>query len=140
MFLPLLMTMTSLLSCSIEGTNPLEKYQWKKRIIIITGETESETLYNLFLKYPDQLEDRDLMLLFVKPNNSAYYPSSLQHEVVEESIINYFSLEKSKSELLLIGKDGGIKWRKGQLPNPNEIFALIDGMPMRKFEMGRKKN
>lgn len=38
--------------------------------------------------------------------------------------------------ILLVGKDGGVKLRLGQLSVP-EILAAIDSMPMRRQEMGR---
>ena len=39
---------------------------------------------------------------------------------------------------VLIGKDGGVKLRQEELVRPAELFALIDSMPMRKHEMGRR--
>ncbi|MHA4842598.1 DUF4174 domain-containing protein [Flavitalea antarctica] len=41
----------------------------------------------------------------------------------------------SKFNVLLIGKDGGVKATWNRLINTNELFALIDAMPMRKSEM-----
>ncbi len=36
---------------------------------------------------------------------------------------------------LLIGKDGGVKWRETRPADPAELFGLIDTMPMRRAEM-----
>ena len=38
-------------------------------------------------------------------------------------------------QLLLIGKDGGVKLRSAELVATGELFALIDTMPMRRREM-----
>jgi hypothetical protein len=41
-------------------------------------------------------------------------------------------------EVLLVGKDGGVKLRRDRLVSPSGIIALIDTMPMRQEEMRRK--
>ncbi len=40
-------------------------------------------------------------------------------------------------EILLVGKDGGVKLRRTNPVAPSEIIALIDTMPMRQSEMRR---
>ena len=39
------------------------------------------------------------------------------------------------SQVLLIGKDGGVKLRSTEPVSTDELFALIDSMPMRRREM-----
>jgi hypothetical protein len=41
-------------------------------------------------------------------------------------------------EVLLVGKDGGVKLRRDRVVAPSEIAALIDTMPMRRDEMRRR--
>ena len=48
-------------------------------------------------------------------------------------------LEKGLT-VILIGKDGGEKGRWSQLVDPDEVFALIDAMPMRQREAGDATN
>ena len=40
-------------------------------------------------------------------------------------------------EVLLVGKDGGVKLRRTDPVAPSDIIALIDTMPMRRSEMRR---
>jgi hypothetical protein len=42
-------------------------------------------------------------------------------------------------EVLLVGKDGGVKLRRETPVSASEINALIDTMPMRREEMRREK-
>ncbi len=44
---------------------------------------------------------------------------------------------KAEFEMLLVGKDGGVKLRRTHLVAASEIIALIDTMPMRRSEMRR---
>ena len=36
---------------------------------------------------------------------------------------------------MLVGKDGTVKHRSGEPVEPDELYALIDEMPMRRREM-----
>ena len=46
---------------------------------------------------------------------------------------------ENKLEYVLIGKDTGVKMRWDLFPPNNELYALIDAMPMRRFEMRQRK-
>jgi len=41
--------------------------------------------------------------------------------------------------VVLVGKDGGEKLRRGAAVDIDEIFSVIDAMPMRQREMEEKK-
>ncbi len=41
--------------------------------------------------------------------------------------------------LILVGKDGGEKFRSGKITTTQELFAIIDAMPMRQSEMRRRQ-
>ena len=43
-------------------------------------------------------------------------------------------------ELLLIGKDGGVKANSHRIKDLDEFITLIDGMPMRKQEADEKQS
>jgi hypothetical protein len=47
--------------------------------------------------------------------------------------------DKDCNGLLLIGKDGGVKLKKEFIVPPDEIFTLIDSMPMRRAEMKNER-
>ena len=51
---------------------------------------------------------------------------------------NYKSME-ADLEVILIGLDGGIKMRQAEFLSCKNLFAIIDGMPMRRAEMNREK-
>ena len=46
-----------------------------------------------------------------------------------------YEIQADQFAVLLIGKDGGEKYRLYEIPDLSEIFNLIDGMPMRQMEM-----
>ena len=48
-----------------------------------------------------------------------------------------YGIEPGQFAVILIGKDGGEKYRLYEVPELDGIFALIDGMPMRQNEMAQ---
>jgi uncharacterized protein (DUF2336 family) len=47
----------------------------------------------------------------------------------------YLELPPNTFAVLLVGKDGGVKLRRGEPVPPEHLFQLIDAMPMRRREM-----
>ena len=51
-----------------------------------------------------------------------------------DEISSFYGLDQNSFSVLLIGKDGGEKYRTSEIPDLAEMFALIDTMPMRRAE------
>ena len=54
----------------------------------------------------------------------------------EGGVITSQKLERFSKLLVLVGKDGSVKYRADQF-SPETVFATIDRMPMRRAEMNR---
>ncbi|MCU0357384.1 MAG: DUF4174 domain-containing protein [Cyclobacteriaceae bacterium] len=50
-----------------------------------------------------------------------------------------YNIPFGEYRVVLVGKDRGAKLISDDLVNPRQIFDLIDSMPMRQWEMQRKK-
>lgn len=50
-----------------------------------------------------------------------------------------FGVEDGRFAAVLVGRDGGVKFRSGEPVPATDLFARIDTMPMRRREM-REKN
>ena len=116
-----------------EVDSPLKKHQWKNRIVIIN---EDEASFKAFQENKFGISDRQLILISIQNETLKSFPST--PGLNPQSIMTYYQLIPGQPEVILIGKDGGIKRRSQEL-KVEEIFTLIDGMPMRKYEMGRKR-
>ena len=46
-----------------------------------------------------------------------------------------FGIGVNEQVFILVGKDGGEKWREMQSINLEDVFSLVDSMPMRQREM-----
>ena len=113
-------------------SSPLEEYIWKNRVIVTFSPNKTNTdriqILNSIHKNLCEFNSRNIIhidMLFNEKN----------HEIEKfGSFFENLSLSPSEFRLILIGKDGGIKLnsRKTSLEN---IFSLIDTMPMRQEEM-----
>ena len=80
------------------------------------------------------LRERDLIIFLLKG-------SSVELATKEESYIDGSSIRKELKiddtfeGVILVGKDGGVKFKKEFHVKPQIIFDVIDAMPMRKAEM-----
>jgi Domain of unknown function (DUF4174) len=53
-------------------------------------------------------------------------------------LLKRYKIQTDKFTFLLIGKDGGEKFRSSKIVTLERLFTLIDGMPMRQDEMKRR--
>ena len=72
------------------------------------------------------LAERDLIVKQVKPGDNLYQ----SHHIIPNKPFT----------LLLIGKDGGEKYRSAIILTADRLFAMVDAMPMRQAEMRQSKN
>jgi hypothetical protein len=102
----------------------LEKYLWKKRIILVFDSSKGSGPWikqsKIFEKSPKQNRERDLILIKVL-------------SIPEPQSGKYRSL--GSYPVLVIGKDGGIKAKYKKPVEMKKVYQLIDSMPMRKSEM-----
>jgi hypothetical protein len=60
-------------------------------------------------------------------------------ERAADSLRKDFSIKPGQMTVVLIGKDGGENLPRGSQAGLNEIFSLIDSMPMRQREMRERR-
>ena len=109
----------------------LEKYKWKKRILLLITKEEDTILINevdkFFINQKCKNDERNLELLKIKKDKDYYIKSK-----------SYF---KDKTGIWLIGYDGNIKEYTEDNTLLSNLHKLIDNMPIRKDEMKKlKKN
>lgn len=57
----------------------------------------------------------------------------------DKKLLKKYGISSAPFTFLLIGKDGHVALRSFKIVPKTQLFALIDGMPMRRDEMRRKK-
>ncbi|MBD3223469.1 MAG: DUF4174 domain-containing protein [Caldithrix sp.] len=116
-----------------ESMQTVKDFQWKNRIIIV-GVTDNGNYYVKALwQKNDGITDRDIVW-FVADSNSIQTNMDSVHQEMASSVRSYLKTEDNGLQVILIGKDGGIKKRSPEL-NIEALFQRIDAMPMRMQEM-----
>ena len=133
---------------SFAQTNPLEVFQWERRILLLFADQPADPW--AYQQRLELLEDRcdfnnrDLLLLEVYADRPVLATGILfgGQEVEEAPLASISNADLRRQydveagfSLILVGKDGWEK-RRSRLPdNINAIYSQIDGMPMRQREM-----
>jgi hypothetical protein len=128
--------------------DPLSAYRWKHRLLVVYApDTEAgrATLSTFRASLDDRMEDvldRDLLIVPVgdlpRPGD-ALRPAVELGDSARSHVRRRFGLEGREVQLLLIGRDGGMKARQsGAMIELERVFELVDSMPMRRAEMQRR--
>ena len=102
----------------------LNQYLWKNRIIITLAKDED---------HPDLMRLKAEM----KENKCEILNRDLLHFnfINDHEIKNLTAINDKSFRILLIGKDGGVKYESNRFISLIQLFELIDSMPIRQREM-----
>jgi hypothetical protein len=121
----------------------LDSLRWKNRVLVLFSPSESDASFRsqkqgLDFSAEDVLE-RDLMVLEIIEKGQSRAGNQLLSEKSVQAIRKRFGVQAGAFQVLLIGKDGGVKLRSSEPVSMKDLFGLIDSMPMRQQEMESKK-
>jgi hypothetical protein len=112
----------------------LDSLEWKNRVIIVNQLNNQDECLQLLKARVVEIDNRDIIWFIIKDDITlSNYSGQLSREFVDNMRERYGS---GNGKVILIGKDGGIKFQSDYL-NLEAIFSEIDAMPMRQFEMQR---
>lgn len=132
-------------SLNTPSTDPVEinlnDYRWQNRILLIYAEHPSDLVYSEqishFAEHHAGIEERDLFVISIFTDEpSLFGKKEMDENSTKQMTSRYFS-DTPEFRLILIGKDGGVKLREDELVTTEDLFGLIDSMPMRRSEMRR---
>jgi hypothetical protein len=118
------------------GLKKTIELQWKKRIILVQASEQGKQVVAQLQKEAAAINERDIIwFVLTEAACMTNWDAGVEDVFVHETQTAYFSADATQ-RVILIGKDGTVKQRTAEL-NLTELFALIDGMPMRRAEMQR---
>ena len=121
----------------------LTEYRWEKRPLLIFSphhmDAKLQDMTSRIELSKCQLDDRDMVIgIFPATGNSRLNKRPVPPGQAA-AIRHDYNIQSDTFSILLIGKDGYEKYRSEQVSDLNDIFSLIDGMPMRRQEMASKR-
>jgi hypothetical protein len=112
----------------------LETYQWKNRLLLVFAPATNHDDYEQQIaginKAAKGVKDRDLLVFELAAGG--------KQEAQREELLKQFDVKPGAYTLILLGKDGQEKYRSQQPIGMDEIFRIIDQMPMRQQEMRKQ--
>jgi hypothetical protein len=121
----------------------LDSLRWKNRVLVLFSPSESDASFQsqkqLLASSAEEVFDRDLMILEIVEQGQSKAGNQLLSEKSVQDIRKRLGVLGGSFQVLLIGKDGGVKLRSSEPVSAKDLFGLIDSMPMRQQEMESKK-
>ena len=111
---------------------------------INTGFSQSKSYREVLVFAPAGLSEKlDQQLKILKSDPKGLQERDIKLSVVKltpENLSKYKNLNLSKQHFtfILIGKDGGEKFRSTEVVSLVKLYGLIDAMPMRKYELRKQ--
>ncbi|CAL2056467.1 DUF4174 domain-containing protein [Tenacibaculum sp. 190524A05c] len=127
----------------------LSEFEWKNRVLLTVSNSNSSLLaleqMTVFNSNAKGFKERKLILFEIQPER--YRKITVNDMSIIKTDWKYsnkpylkYQSKKVKFKALLIGLDGGIKNTKtNKIFTQTDLFAIIDGMPMRKRELRKKQ-
>jgi hypothetical protein len=134
----LVAALIALVSSQVFAMDSLSELTWKNRIIIVFGDVSDQRVAQQIKILTDQrseLGERDLVVIGVNDDDAkAFFGSVSKLDVA--ALRREADIKKDRFQVVLVGKDGGIKLRSDTVVNDVDMFDVIDRMPMRRAERG----
>lgn len=131
----------SLAATPVVAAASLSAFQWENRVLVIFAEPDSPHYaeqQRLLGEAKPGLAERDMLVLAVSEagvDPLFGQPGALDPDALREKLDH----SGTAFEAVLVGKDGGVKHRQDTPIASDELFAIIDAMPMRASEMDRNR-
>jgi hypothetical protein len=121
----------------------LDSLRWKNRVWVLFSPSESDASFQLqkqgLASSAQGVLERDLMVLEIVEQGQSRAGNHLLSEKSVQDIRKRLGVVGGSFQVLLIGKDGGVKLRSSEPVSMKDLFGLIDSMPMRQEEMETRK-
>ena len=120
----------------------LTQFQWKNRLLFLFAPERSDSLFsdlrNEIVAQKNRVQDRDLVVFEILESGPSFMNTTRLDVQMAATLRREFDVSPGRFIVILVGKDGGVKLKRNTHIKLNDIFALIDAMPMRQQEMRQK--
>ena len=128
---------------SLANSLDLSQFQWKNRLLFLFAPNRDHPFFDVLNKslttHQAEVADRDLVIFErLESGPSSMNTNSLDPQTAQ-SLRDKFDIARSEFTVILIGKDGGIKLKRHDKILLQDVFDLIDAMPMRQNEVRQRK-
>ena len=117
----------------------LGDYQWGNRLLVVSSPAPDEPNFTRQLQQVaatgSEFGERDLVLISLATDGTSFAGKRKLDPTQVEEIRAALGIDAGAFAVVLVGKDGTVKLSKSTIVAMDDIYALIDKMPMRQREI-----
>ena len=121
----------------------LENFHWENRLLLIFAPSADDPACRSLMTELEnrimEVRERELLIGEILETGASQFAGTPLHPQSAEALRKRFSIRNGQFTVILIGKDGEVKFRREAPVQAAEIFARIDSMPMRQQEKRERK-
>lgn len=131
----ILVTVSACTGPSEAALDTLDTFRWENRLIVVFAQAaEVAALEAQFSAENDAIVERDILWFIIADDTVTTNYTGPLTAALAHNLRTQFARQTNAQDVVLIGKDGGIKNRLSTLDS-TAIYGQIDQMPMRRAEM-----
>ncbi len=135
------LSLATLWFTGICGEDLLGQFALKNRVLLIFAKSDNQNeagqQLEAFRKFELEAEERQLIIGVINLDGGQVGKISI-NKTEALALFNRYGVEANSFAVVLIGKDSGVKLKQLSPVPAQDIFDLIDSMPMRRSEIGTK--
>lgn len=116
---------------------------WHHRVLLLFAPSREQANYLEQLEIlgsdTEGLRERNIVVWLIVADQSPSLNGTIQSDLSSNAFRSRYRVPASDYAVVLVGKDGGVKLRQNAPVSLNELFELIDAMPMRQEEMRKQQ-
>ncbi|MEK1896512.1 MAG: DUF4174 domain-containing protein [Rhizobium sp.] len=120
----------------------LEQFQWRNRVLVVFADKKNARAArqeNQLLANRDALQERDMVVVKITSGSVRVLFGAGENLDAAAIAGEVGGPTVGEFAAFLVGKDGTVKLKVSDPITSGELFAIIDGMPVRAAEVAEKK-
>lgn len=136
--LPLLAMLFTGSGQALDAARLMPDLTWEKRVLLVFSPDQQNADYQrqqgILQEINEGLNKRDMIVIHAFVDDRVLLDQQ-SHAQSATSFYRRFAVNSDEFRVILVGKDGTVKLDRDSAVSGEDLFALIDSMPMRRHEM-----
>lgn len=136
--LPILFMFAASDGHALDAAQLMPELVWEKRVLLVFApDARDDGLQRqqvILEAIGGGLIERDILVIRAFADNRVFIDEQ-SHGQSAASFYRRFGVNANEFRVILVGKDGTVKLDRDSAVTGNDLFALVDSMPMRRYEM-----
>jgi hypothetical protein len=136
--LPLMPMLVTGSGQALDATRLMPDLIWEKRVLLVFTPDEQDAGFrrqeSILQSINAGLDERDMTVIRAFADDRVVLDEQ-SHAQSAASFYQRFAVSSNEFRVILVGKDGTVKLDRDSAVTGDDLFALIDSMSMRRYEM-----